>query len=472
MDNSRSLEAIYQDGTGMVSLPKKSYKASIEGYDGFGDVLSMDLAKSEETLAFIDTYRMIETKAAVDKIKMLKKINANYGSRSGMPLAASSSIESFCNALVLSAEGEANALGNETGNEKVETPENTKKKGEFFKKIFEAIGKVFKAIWNFFKGLVSKIVGLFKKKEEAAPKADDTIDVNIGSGSSDENKSANNNAGSTKNTNVDYINADIYYLDPKTYNPKGINKFVNDYTLLARSLGKDFEVLKNYGNDADANAAAKKAAAASGDTIKLIENTLSPFDNVFTIKGEGGLKSPSNPGNLEAMKKYVERCSKEIKWESASKDEKKNGGVGAYKLIEALFGMKYDKKLGETLANKNAHNILANYDSSVKRTRSEFANTINPTIKGLEGPHNQLVSMCDELSSKFDAYASKIESSKGNKAVNPSDYWGVVAILSGGLKLCTKVETVVVRCTAAVFEYLDRFIKLLDATNYGKHRAK
>ena len=72
MDNSRSLEALYQDGTGMVSLPKKSYKASIEGYDGFNDILFTNLAKSEEDLAFLDTYQMIEAKNAADKIKMCK----------------------------------------------------------------------------------------------------------------------------------------------------------------------------------------------------------------------------------------------------------------------------------------------------------------------------------------------------------------------------------------------------------------
>ena len=117
MDNSRSLEALYQDGTGMVSLPKKSYKASIEGYDGFDDILSVDLAKSEENLAFLDTFQMIEAKNAADKIKMCKKLSANYGTRSGMPTAAATSVESLCHMMSLEADANVNAAGVNTGNE-------------------------------------------------------------------------------------------------------------------------------------------------------------------------------------------------------------------------------------------------------------------------------------------------------------------------------------------------------------------
>ena len=101
MDNSRSLEALYQDGTGMVSLPKKSYKASIEGYDGFDDILSADLAKSEENLAFLDTFQMIEAKNAADKIKMCKKLSANYGTRSDQLVLSDIDTGSLCRDLIV-----------------------------------------------------------------------------------------------------------------------------------------------------------------------------------------------------------------------------------------------------------------------------------------------------------------------------------------------------------------------------------
>ena len=160
MDNSRSLEALYQDGTGMVSLPKKSYKASIEGYDGFDDILSVDLAKSEENLAFLDTFQMIEAKNAADKMKMCRKLVANYGSRSGMPASAATSVESLCNIMSLEAEETAEAAGVDTKDEKAKNPETTTKKVGFFKTIFNAIANFFKGIARLFR----KFVGLFQKK--------------------------------------------------------------------------------------------------------------------------------------------------------------------------------------------------------------------------------------------------------------------------------------------------------------------
>ena len=171
MDNSRSLEALYQDGTGMVSLPKKSYKASIEGYDGFDDVLSIDLAKSEENLAFLDTFQMIEAKNAADKIKMCKKLSANYGTRSGMPTAAATSVESLCHMMSLEADDNSNAVGVNTGNEEatekpVDKPKDETKKKGFFKTVFGAIRSFFEKIWELFKRLISNIANLFKGKDK------------------------------------------------------------------------------------------------------------------------------------------------------------------------------------------------------------------------------------------------------------------------------------------------------------------
>ena len=194
MDNSRSLEALYQDGTGMVSLPKKSYKASIEGYDGFDDILSADLAKSEENLAFLDTFQMIEAKNAADKMKMCRKLAANYGSRSGMPAGAATSVESLCNIMSLEAEETAEAAGVDTKDEKAKNPETTTKKVGFFKTIFNAIAKFFKGIANLFR----KFVGLFQKKvveEEKGPDA--TVDMNINTDKSgDSSTSGSTNAAS------------------------------------------------------------------------------------------------------------------------------------------------------------------------------------------------------------------------------------------------------------------------------------
>lgn len=213
MDNSRSLEALYQDGTGMVSLPKKSYKASIEGYDGFDDILSIDLAKSEENLAFLDTYQMIEAKNAADKIKMCKKLSANYGTRSGMPIAAATSVESLCHMMSLEEAAKAEATGVNTGNEEVaDKPEPKEKKFKFFRTIFEKIGEFFKFIGRLFR----KFVGLFQKKvveEEKGPDA--TVDMNVNADKSED--SSTSTSGSTNNAslNLKKLNGrplDIRYL--------------------------------------------------------------------------------------------------------------------------------------------------------------------------------------------------------------------------------------------------------------------
>lgn len=202
MDNSRSLEAIYQDGTGMVSLPKKSFKASIEGYDGFDDMLSAELAHSEENLAFLDAFQMVEAKNAADTIKMLKKINANYGTRSGIPAAAATSVESLCNILSLEAEETAEANAVDTKDEKAKTPESTAKKAGFFKTIFNAIARFFKGIANLFR----KFVGLFQKKavEETKNEGPDTVNANLNNG--DEASSSSSGATNTASLNLKKLN--------------------------------------------------------------------------------------------------------------------------------------------------------------------------------------------------------------------------------------------------------------------------
>ncbi len=211
MDNSRSLEALYQDGTGMVSLPKKSYKASIEGYDGFDDILSADLAKSEENLAFLDTYQLIEAKNAADKIKMCKKLSANYGTHSGMPTAAATSVESLCHLMSLEADANSNAVGVNTGNEEAaDKPETKEKKAGFFKTIFNAIAKFFKGIANLFR----KFVGLFQKKaveEEKGPDA--TVDMNV---------NADKSEGSSTSGSVNAASLNLKKLNGKPLDIRGL----------------------------------------------------------------------------------------------------------------------------------------------------------------------------------------------------------------------------------------------------------
>ena len=264
MDNSRSLEALYQDGTGMVSLPKKSYKASIEGYDGFDDILSVDLAKSEENLAFLDTFQMIEAKNAADKIKMCRKLAANYGSRSDMPAGAATSVESLCNIMSLEAEETAEAAGVDTKDEKAKNPETTTKKVGFFKTIFNAIASFFKGIANLFR----KFVGLFQKKvveEEKGPDA--TVDMNVNADKSgDSSTSGSINAASL---NLKKLNGKP--LDIRSLKVGKLNEIVTQYEQIA-GTAKKLTNIPDTLNDSAQDAYDKTAADVRTRNAKLMSN--------------------------------------------------------------------------------------------------------------------------------------------------------------------------------------------------------
>ena len=264
MDNSRSLEALYQDGTGMVSLPKKSYKASIEGYDGFDDILSVDLAKSEENLAFLDTFQMIEAKNAADKMKMCRKLAANYGSRSGMPAGAATSVESLCNIMSLEAEETAEAAGVDTKDEKAKNPETTTKKVGFFKTIFNAIANFFKGIAKLFR----KFVGLFQKKvveEEKGPDA--TVDMNVNADKSgDSSTSGSINAASL---NLKKLNGKP--LDIRSLKVGKLNEIVTQYEQIA-GTAKKLTNIPDTLNDSAQDAYDKTAADVRTRNAKLMSN--------------------------------------------------------------------------------------------------------------------------------------------------------------------------------------------------------
>ena len=282
MDNSRSLEALYQDGTGMVSLPKKSYKASIEGYDGFDDILSVDLAKSEENLAFLDTYQMIEAKNAADKMKMCRKLAANYGSRSGMPAGAATSVESLCNIMSLEAEETAEAAGVDTKDEKAKNPETTTKKVGFFRTIFNAIAKFFKGIAKLFR----KFVGLFQKKvveEEKGPDA--TVDMNVNADKSE----GSSTSGSTNAVSLNLKKLNGKPLDIRSLEVEKLSTLANDYKLLAGRAKQLADIATNLhannGDDATYDKKATEVRTSNANIMKKIGFNVSTSDfNVDTKK--------------------------------------------------------------------------------------------------------------------------------------------------------------------------------------------
>ena len=450
MDNSRSLEALYQDGTGMVSLPKKSYKASIEGYDGFDDILSIDLAKSEENLAFLDTYQMIEAKNAADKIKMCKKLSANYGTRSGIPIAAATSVESLCHMMSLEADDNANAAGVNTGNEKTEAPkpETTKKKGEFFRTIFKAIKDFFNEIWKAFVGMISKIGSLFKKKntptETKSPS--DTVDMNVNGTSSNDKKDTMSSTMNSRNAgsklNLDYE----MFVDFSKFSPKGIDNFSNKYQNTAKAVKTFSEDLKK----AEQVNAEQRNTFMNNEGKKLIEvidATSSIVAGVADRRKALGVR-----GDAKSIKAALDAASKDLRFEA--------GSDNAYTVLQSLFGVTEDKTLRDAARKKQQ--VAKKYLEEIADRKSRMLKYVTDSITNIPSQmkpsHDLMVQVCNEYEANINTYLGKIgynaaDPNKGQNN-NASEFYTSLTVLTSALKVCTKMEQVVVKAVSTMLKLI------------------
>ena len=460
MDNSRSLEALYQDGTGMVSLPKKSYKASIEGYDGFDDILSIDLAKSEENLAFIDTYQLIEAKNAADKIKMCKKLSANYGTRSGMPTAAATSVESLCHMMSLEADADVNAAAVNTGNEKVaDKPGNETQKDGFFKTIFKAIRTFFENIWDFFVRQIGKIKGLFNKKSSTS--TDKNVNLNANANANAENTNTetasdikNRQANTKTKLNLDY---DVY-VDISKFSPAGIKKFAASYKNTSTSVNSFASKLRNAEKLKTVDGKTEDQSIANGRRNELMEKEgktlIETIDTTSSIvRGVADRRiSLGARADAKSIDAALKAASKELTFEV--------GSDNAYTVLESLFGVPRDKTL-ETDVNtyknspdnhKNISNHLRMYSIRLKEMANRVIIKSITDIPGeLKTPHDTMVRVCKEFENKISSYVSGI--GKGNA----SEFYTSLTVLASALKVCTKMEQVVVKA-------VNSMIKLCNTT--------
>lgn len=467
MDNSRSLEALYQDGTGMVSLPKKSYKASIEGYDGFDDILFANLAKSEENLAFLDTFQMIEAKNAADKIKMCKKLSANYGTRSGIPTAAATSVESLCHMMSLEEAANAEAAGVNTGNEKAaDKPETTKKKGEFFRTIFGAIRSFFEQIWKFFNRLISNIANLFKGKPVETPDTGN-VNVNADTDAKTSSQSVSKN-GLDKNLNFDYI-SDIMALNPKGLNTAGFDKFCANYKKTGKVISEMSSKIANHGNGGQDNRDAKDYVSKNALAVRIaISETMKVLNG--TVKSEAGTDSLSRNGpatgtvDTKSLAKYLKDCEKAIKFEKPKSPGDANSN--AFGVIKVLFGLNRDNDMAKIIEDshgKNSQGVVnlvksGSFTKDVFDGSKRFATDIQKALNELSEPHNKMVETCKAWESKINTYVD-------GKNHDTSDFWTDLTLITGSLKVCTRFEQVVVNATAAVTTYFGKLKKLCDQVN-------
>lgn len=435
MDNSRSLEALYQDGTGMVSLPKKSYKASIEGYDGFDDILSAEMAKSEENLTFLDTFQMIEAKNAADKVKMLKKISTVYGSRSGMPATAAASIESLCRIQSLETAETAEAAGVDTGNEKAKTPESTQKKAGFLKTVFKNIGKFFKFIADMFKRIGARIAGIFKKDETGAPTTapSSTVDMNLGNSSTDENA----NASSAKSSAGGFKMPEIL-VDLRTLNIAGMQEFSNKYHQVADAASK----LKNISLEAGT-----KAAAQFDKNLKDVT------PRAADLIRAAGFSASVNTAKLAATvnsKDHFKQLEKQL---GAAKDKD-----AIEKMMSHLFGVSIMKKAedwNKAASSKDFTAKCGNFSNAMQKVTSVFADSadiFNEVADTLGDKVDSLVSQRQTTVKGTDGndHATWTNNAKQQGENKMNDIESSLAICASMLKFNAKIGKTIIDITTKI----------------------
>ena len=431
MDNSRSLEALYQDGTGMVSLPKKSYKASIEGYDGFDDILSVDLAKSEENLAFLDTYQLIEAKNAADKIKMCKKLSANYGTHSGIPTAAATSVESLCHMMSLEEAAKAEAAGINTGNEEVvNKPEQKEKKVGFFKTIFKNIGKFFSFIAKMFKKIGSTIAGIFKKDENVAPAPSPTVNMNIGNSSTDETTNSKSYAGGFKMPEI--------LVDLRTLNISGMKKFSQQYSQGALAASK----LKNISLEVGTKAAE--------DFAKQLQNVTPRAEKLIV---DAGFSAPINTAKLASTvnsKDHFKQLEKQL---GAAKDKD-----AIEKMMSHLFGVSIMKKAedwNKAASSKDFTEKCGNFAKEMEKLTSDFsksADIFNDVADTLADKVDSLVSQRQTTVKGTDGnnYATWTNNAKQQGENKMNDIESSLAICASMLKFNAKIGKTIIDITTKI----------------------
>jgi hypothetical protein len=114
---------------------------------------------------------MLQSKVSSEKLRMLKKINANYNGKTIGNANAANSIESYINGQIYSLEEAAEKTDDKPG-EKAEKPDT--KKGEkakaFFLKVWEVVKNFFINVWTaikrFFGWITKSIKKLFSKKKQ------------------------------------------------------------------------------------------------------------------------------------------------------------------------------------------------------------------------------------------------------------------------------------------------------------------
>ena len=161
MNNEMSFESIFNAGIGIAPVAKVEDSVSVEAFDGSFDSAFADLARSEEELMFLETFESVENYNSASKIKMLSKINKEYGK-------CNRGIENYVQSLE-AGEVDGTSAMKEDADKAVADAPKTWKHMKWLQTALNAVAKFFVKIWtvikNFFVKIGTKIHDFFTKKK-------------------------------------------------------------------------------------------------------------------------------------------------------------------------------------------------------------------------------------------------------------------------------------------------------------------
>ena len=132
-DKEYSFEDFFASGTGIESEKTEAMSISSEKFDGYIDGISMEMYSINEDIEFLNSYEAVSEMNTNEKIKMLKKIKANYNHQS---------IESYCDNKIQSLES---------------SNDETKEKKSFGAKIKDVFIAIFKKIREIVEKIIEKL---------------------------------------------------------------------------------------------------------------------------------------------------------------------------------------------------------------------------------------------------------------------------------------------------------------------------
>lgn len=430
-----SAEDFINGGMGVKATPKYTV-SSTEGFDGWSDVLSMEMYRAEQELQSLEHFEAISNLNVTQKLNMVKRIAKNYVGAINNNYA-SNSIESVCMAQIKSLEDAAAAP--KEGATPAETPagEGGKKKVGFMKTVFGAIAKFFKTIWDWIVKTVTTFVGkiktLFTKKKAEGAATDTKSDL-----TNNANATGSTSTGAAGDSKIEkHIDKAKIMLDfSKKINPSGLTNFVTKYTAAGTSIDNlwkqysgmisKLKNVKDTGAPAtsDVNHTANRVFNAGNKQCKEALVKLSDTAKVFP-----NITVNTNSGTSAAdFKKYLNTLTQSVATASGRNDD-------LYVMIKSLFGLDrgMDKNGNLTIKMDAASKGAAK--GQAQQTIDSLAGIEKQFVEKVKKPHDSLVRVTDEIQKLLDPRLTD-----DKKTINETTE--TMGIMQGMLKVCCKLEQV------------------------------